>query len=55
MLFMSTGIKVVVALILLGIADVVIPVPITGLMLIYVIMQKPAWFLKLVWDIYGIE
>jgi hypothetical protein len=32
--------------------DVVIPIPIIGLMLIYVIVQKPSWFLDLAHEIY---
>jgi len=37
---------------LLGIVDVVIPIPILGLILIYVIVQKPPWFLEMVRGIY---
>ena len=32
-----------------------IPIPITGLTLIYVLVQRPAWFIHTVHRIYGIE
>jgi len=35
--------------------DVVIPIPIIGLMLIYVIVQKPSWFMDLAQEIYRLE
>lgn len=44
--------KSILVLILLGMVDVVIPIPIIGLMLIYVIVQKPSWFLDLAQEIY---
>ncbi len=44
--------RAIFALILLGIMDAVIPVPIIGLILIHVILQKPPWFLDLVKEIY---
>ena len=46
----KTGI--IVSLILLGIADALIPLPIIGLILLYVIMERPAWFLDAVREIY---
>jgi hypothetical protein len=52
---MNIRTKSIFVLILLGIIDVVIPIPIIGLMLIYVIVQKPSWFLDLVKDIYRLE
>ena len=45
--------KCLIALIFLGIVDAVIPIPILGLILIYVLIQKPAWFKDLVQEIYG--
>ena len=50
---MNIRTKSIFILILLGLVDVVIPIPIIGLMLIYVIVQKPPWFIDLVQDIYG--
>lgn len=52
---MNIRTKTIFVLILLGIVDVVIPIPIIGLMLIYVIVQKPSWFLDLVKDVYRME
>jgi hypothetical protein len=52
---MNIRTKSIFVLILLGMVDVVIPIPIIGLMLIYVIVQKPSWFLDLVKDIYRLE
>ena len=43
---------IIVSLILLGIVDALIPLPIIGLILLYVIMDRPAWFLDIVRDIY---
>jgi hypothetical protein len=52
---MNIRTKSILVLILLGIIDVVIPIPIIGLMLIYVIVQKPSWFLDLAQEIYRLE
>jgi len=49
---MSIHTKIVLFLILLGIIDMVIPVPILGLILIYVVAQKPPWFADVVGKIY---
>jgi len=49
---MNIRTKSILVLILLGMVDVVIPIPIIGLMLIYVIVQKPSWFLDLAQEIY---
>ncbi len=45
--------KVLVGLISLALVDVVIPVPVIGLILMYVIFAKPLWFSDLVAQIYG--
>lgn len=52
---MNIRTKSILVLILLGIVDVVIPIPIIGLVLIYVIVQKPSWFLDLAQEIYRLE
>jgi hypothetical protein len=52
---MSIRNKTVFILILLGLVDVVIPIPIIGLILIYVVIRKPSWFQDLVKDIYRLE
>ncbi len=45
--------KVLAGLIFLALVDAVIPVPIIGLILMYVIFAKPSWFYDLVARIYG--
>jgi hypothetical protein len=40
-------------LIIFAIIDTFIPVPLTALMLIYVLQQKPDWFANLVGRIYS--
>jgi len=52
---MNIRTKSIFVLILLGIVDVVIPIPIIGLILIYVVIQKPSWFQDLIKDIYRLE
>jgi hypothetical protein len=52
---MSIVTKALVGLIFLGIVDVVIPIPIVGIILIYVILQKPSWFPDFVRAIYAEE
>ena len=44
--------KILICLILFAIIDTVIPVPITAIILIYVLLEKPDWFEKLVVQIY---
>jgi hypothetical protein len=40
-------------LILLAMVDTVIPFPIIGAILIYVMLQRPPWFRNVVTEIYG--
>ena len=49
---MKTSRKTLIYLILFAIIDSVIPVPITAIILIYVLLEKPDWFEKLVGQIY---
>jgi len=42
-----------IGLAVLCIVDMVIPVPIVGLILIFVILQKPPWFQEVVGEIYS--
>lgn len=49
---MNLKTQLLIYLILIGVLDVVIPIPITGLLMIYVLFQKPAWFKQWVEDIY---
>mgnify|MGYP001818800940 FL=1 len=50
---MSIQTKTLMFLIILGLVDMVIPVPILGLILVYVVIQKPPWFADLVGKIYA--
>jgi hypothetical protein len=50
---MKTTTKTLLQLICLGLVDIVIPIPILGIILIYVILQKPPWFRDLVVEVYG--
>ena len=50
---MSTSIKLIIYLCILALLDTVIPIPFTTIMLIYVVVEKPAWFRKMVDDVYG--
>jgi hypothetical protein len=52
---MNTQSKTILILILLGVVDVLIPIPVIGLILIYVVIQRPSWFQDLVKDIYRLE
>ena len=49
---MSIKSKTLIFLIILGIIDMVIPIPILGVILIYVVFQKPPWFTDVVSKIY---
>jgi hypothetical protein len=50
---MNLRAKILTVLILLAIVDVVIPIPFTTILLIYVLMEKPPWFKKITVDIYN--
>jgi len=49
---MKQNTKILLYLIVLAVLDMIIPIPFTALILIYVLLEKPAWFEKLVADIY---
>jgi hypothetical protein len=40
-------------LVLLAIVDVVIPVPVLALILLYVVWKRPRWFADMFHDLYG--
>jgi hypothetical protein len=44
--------QVLITLAALGIIDVVLPIPIVALILIYVVLQRPSWFTAMVRDVY---
>ena len=50
---MSIKTKTLIFLIILGIIDMVIPIPILGVVLIYVVFQRPSWFVDVVSEIYN--
>jgi hypothetical protein len=49
---MALKTKCLMGLIGLSVVDTVIPLPILGLVLIYVILQKSPWFYEVVCEIY---
>lgn len=49
---MKNKTALVVMLVLISIVDALIPLPIIGLILLYVIMDRPAWFREAVREIY---
>jgi hypothetical protein len=51
---MAIATKMLISLIVLGLIDVLIPIPIIGIILIYVILQRPAWFRRIVETIYHV-
>ena len=50
---MNPNIKALGSLIPLAIVDALIPVPIVGLVLIYIVLARPRWFLELTEQIYS--
>ena len=49
---MSVKRKLIVRLVLLMIVDAIFPIPILGLVLLYVVLEKPPWFADLFHEIY---
>lgn len=52
---MTTRNKTIWKIVLLGVVDMFFPVPILALILLYVVVERPPWFPKLVREIYGSE
>ena len=50
---MSAKTQALLTLSALGIIDIVLPIPIVALILIYGVLQRPTWFTEIVRDIYG--
>ena len=50
---MNIKTKLLLILIALAIMDVLIPIPITTVVLIYVLSQKPPWFIDTVHQVYN--
>ena len=49
---MTLKTRSLIGLIVLSIVDAVIPIPIVGLILLSIILQKPPWFRQLVYELY---
>ena len=49
---MSVKTKILIYIIILATFDTIIPIPITALVLIHVLYQKPRWFMDWVEDVY---
>lgn len=50
---MRTTTKTAIYLAILALFDTVIPIPITAGILIYVLLERPPWFKKLVAEVYA--
>ena len=50
---MSIKTKSIIVLIILCIMDVMIPIPILGVILIYIVLQRPTWFTDVVRKLYN--
>jgi hypothetical protein len=50
---MKTTNRILIYLIIFAIIDTIIPIPLTALLLIYVLTEKPEWFKNLVTRIYS--
>ena len=51
---MTLKTRILIYLIGLSILDTVIPLPIVGLILVFVVLEKPPWFQRFVDGIYGV-
>jgi hypothetical protein len=49
---MNIKTKTVIAVIGLGLIDILIPIPILALTILYIIFQRPPWFVDVVREIY---
>jgi len=49
---MKSNTKILIYLIIFALFDMIIPVPFTTILLIYVLLEKPLWFKKLVAEVY---
>ena len=50
---MNTKTKLLIYISILALLDMIIPIPFTALILIYVILDKPVWFENYVNEIYN--
>lgn len=49
---MKSTTKILIYLVIFAIFDMIIPIPFTTILLIYVLLEKPSWFKKLVTEVY---
>jgi hypothetical protein len=49
---MKTKTRILTYLIVFAVFDMIIPIPMASIFLIYVVLEKPEWFTKLVSQIY---
>jgi hypothetical protein len=49
---MTLNARCLIGLVGLSIVDAIIPIPILGVILIYVVLNKPRWFHKVVKELY---
>jgi hypothetical protein len=49
---MSTKTQILIYILVLAVFDTIIPIPITALVLIHVLYQKPKWFRDWVEEVY---
>jgi hypothetical protein len=49
---METKSKILTYLVIFAIFDLIIPFPVTAVLLIYVLFEKPIWFKEYVMEIY---
>ena len=50
---MKTKTKVLTFLVIMGIFDTITPIPIIGLILLHVMLDRPPWFKNLVTEVYA--
>jgi hypothetical protein len=49
---MALKTKILIFLIVFALIDTVIPIPLTAILLIYALLEKPPWFRNLVREVY---
>jgi len=49
---MTLKTQCLIGLSVMALVDIIIPIPILGVILIFVVIQKPAWFHNMVRDLY---
>jgi hypothetical protein len=47
-----TNTKLLAILVAFCLLDIIIPIPILGILLIYIVYDRPAWFMDMVQEIY---